>query len=376
MTLSLEHNGAWRQAAEILESLERAIDDPLVRSQVTLRLGRLYTNADRLTMAREKLQISTAASATMKSPSWLDAERNVAVARLFEASGDLERAERLAAAASKLLRSWNATARQPRVGSALLEASTLRAELALARGDLESARSFASQIDHLIAGEPDLDVVRAVDAEVVSAMTAILCDAGAAVAEDRLWHCYDVALQHGLTRQCASIAANLASVLRLRGERDRSIELLETVLPLARAAGGANALGGVLVELTNAYLERNEPTRAASYVRELAEVAASNPYMSAYSRLLQAKLYLEQRAYNEALRSAEIAESSLVRLGRDRIVGVALQTQGLALAALGRRDAALRTMQLAIDHQTARNHPRRTLQAKQAMENARIASHE
>jgi predicted DNA-binding protein (UPF0251 family) len=367
IALTLEHNGSWRQAAEVLERLEVAVIDPLIRSEIILRLVRLYVHSDRLSLAEKKITDARRLAVAVEAVHpWLSAEIDVANARLSDATGDLTTAEKMARHAAALLRSWT-THLEPRVGAALLDALTLQGEIILGKGEMEAARAIMTDIQRLLDQPIPADVSRIVDAGVIAAMTTVFSDKNDESGEEALWRCYSFALDHGLTRQGTLIAANLAAVLRLHGKRAAALSLLEAMLPIARGVQSSLSLGSILVELVHARSDCADVSTALTHVGELKVVAQSNPYMLAYAHLLDAKLQLRRREFAAALQSAEIAESLMMRLGKVRITGMALQIQGLALAALGHRNAAVRVMQLAIDHQHAKNHPHRLAEAQRAM---------
>jgi hypothetical protein len=368
LCLTLENTGYWRDAANILEQLAGELADPERRSEVILRLARLYTNSDRLTLAKQEVEAARQLAAlTSDSDGWQCAEADVAGARLAEMAGDSNLAESTARRATRTLRSWTLVTHDPRVRAALLDALVLQGEIALGRGDVRHAVELAADISTILDVGPDYDPQLVIAARIIIAMTEVLSSGAGTIGENELWKCYAFAIERGLTRQATLVAAHIGGVLRLRGRATESLDLLKTMLPVARSVGASTPLGGLLVELASYSVNIGDIELSELYISELLSCSHSNPYVHAYGTLLAAKCYLAKNDLPNSLRCAEAAESAFVRVGKDRYLGLSLQIQALALAGLGQKQAAVRTMQLAIERQRVLNHPLRLAEAYRAM---------
>jgi hypothetical protein len=367
LSLTLENTGYWRDGADILERLATELIDPGRRSEVILRLARLYTNADRLTLAKQKVEAAQQLAAiTSDSSGWQRAEADVASARVAEAAGDSNLAETIAGRATRILRSSSIATQDPRVAAALLDGLVLQGEIALGRGDVRRGAELAATILPVLdtfSYDPQLVIA----ARVITAMTDVLRSGPGTSGEIELWKCYTFALERGLTKQATLVAAHIGAVLRLRGRAGESLDLLKTMLPIARTVGTSSSLGGLLVELASYSVNAGDIELSERYIGELISCSQSNPYVQAYGTLLAAKCHLAKNDLHNSLRCAEAAESAFVRIGKERYLGLSLQIQALALAGLDQKQAAVRTMQLAIDRQRALNHPFRLAEAYRAM---------
>lgn len=344
----LEQNGQWIAAAEMLEGLSTELDDVSRRCMVECRLTELYGTVGRYSLADEHMRRALELCRRNVGPAWLSAEAAVSAGRLAIATGDFATAKEVARRCCLELRSWTPASRDPRPGAALLSALNLSSLIAIARGDARATAALTAEA---------LGVARQLQAPNPGALTeariyAVEADILAgdmSRAESDLWRCYQHAVDGGQTRDALSVAIFIAGHLRLTERANQSIELLNPLAHAARKVGTGDVLGGFLIELGKAATEVAATSLARTCLTELDSFAALSPWISANVSLLKAQVEFIERRFDLSLMASEAAEAAFVRIGRERLVGPALQLQAESLAALGDAVRAVRTMRLAIE---------------------------
>lgn len=354
---ALEQNGNWQAAAHVLERIASEVDAGL-RSFVETRLVRLYREVERFALAEDHL--TTARKFVTKlgdRGSWQHAEVDVAAARLAEAMGVSGEADRLARRACVQLGSWLHTNGEHRIRDALIDALNLRAGRAFGQGDLSASAGFTSAAREAIGDGQYVDTQNLINAHVASAMVGWVRAGGWRACERELLNCHSLATRAGFTREAIIVATYLGNCRRLVGCPMDSVRLLTPLLATARAVGIGAPAPHLLYELISANLDAHAVETAGSYLAELRELASGDPLMQVHAELVTAKTHLAQRNYAIALRSAEAAESTFARSGRGVYAGNSLHLQAEALAGLGQKDRAIKTLRLAIEMLAGRSHP-------------------
>jgi tetratricopeptide (TPR) repeat protein len=364
LAVRLEQNGQWVAAAEMLESLSAELDDVSRRCLVEARLTDLYATVDRYSLAEEHMRRALELCHRDVGPAWLSAETAVSAGRLAIATGDFATAQELARRCCLELRSWTPSSRDPRVGDALLGALNLASLISIGRGDARTTAALTSEAlalaRRLQSPSPGaLTDVRlyAVEAEILAGNTHR--------AEGGLWACYQFAIESGQTRDALSVAIFIAGYLRLTARSDQSIGLLQPLAHAARKVGTGDVLGGFLIELGSAAADVRDTSLARKCLAELNSFAHVSPWISAHAYLLEARTEFADRRFDRSLAASEAAESSFIRIGRERLVAPALQLQAESLAALDETARAARTMRLAIERfeMIGQHYPRRLVSA-------------
>lgn len=354
---ALEHNGNWQSAADVLEGLGSALPDADRRCFVETRLARLYREAERFALAEHHVNAARELVARMDNRrSWQFSEVEVAAARLANATGDRQRADRIARRACIELQSWVHTSAERRVRDALVDGLMLCAEGAFGEDDLTSAR-FARAACEAIGQARFLDPVLMIATRTGAAMIDWTQARGSSRCEAELRACYSLATKAGLTRQAVYVAAHLASCLRVAGNSRAAVEFLTPLVTIARTVGNGEPAAVFIFELVSSNLECQAPEIAHSYLGELRERTIGNALRWAYAESVAATMHLAQRDYALALRSAERAESTFMRFGKSRFVGESLGLQAEALVGLGQTERALKAVKLEIELLTGRTHP-------------------
>lgn len=346
---AIEQNGSAEAAASALEHLSATLPDADRRCFVETRLARLYIGVDRFSLAAHHLNVARRLLArTGDGSSWRRAEVDIAEARLMDAVGDLDVADQVVRRACAELRSWSHTSTERRIPNALVDGLTLRAEKAFDAGDLGAATQLAFGACKAADDERYVDPQFAVAARDAAAMAGWSRGNDWRACEQALQSCYSMATQAGLTRQAVIEAAHLAGCLRLAGHARAAFDLLTPLVATARTVGAGEPAAILFYELVSSSLECGALEESTLHLKDLLERAMGNPLRHTLAEFVAAKLYLAQRNYALALQTAENAESALTRMGKDRFVGVSLRLQAEALAGLGQRDRAVKTVQVAI----------------------------
>jgi tetratricopeptide (TPR) repeat protein len=358
----LEQNGQWIAASEILEDLSSELHDIPRRCLVESRLADLYTEVGRYTLADRHVARAVELSGSA-GPSWLSAEAAISAARLAVATGDLTLGQDVVWRSCMELRSWSPSSRDPRVEEALLSAVNLSSKIAITRGDSDAAAVLTSEALAVAQQMQNPDLGALTEARTFAAMAQIIAGKPDR-SEHALWSCYRLAIDGGQIRHALGVALVLAGYLRLIGRPNESIALLNSLIHAVRNVGFGDVLGGFLIELGSAAADVRDEDLARKCLAELGDSARMSPWIHANAELLKAKVEYKNRRFDVALKASEAAESAFVRMGRDRVVGPALQLQAEALAALGEKARAIRTMWLAIERlEVTGQHYRRLLGA-------------
>jgi tetratricopeptide (TPR) repeat protein len=344
----LEQNGQWVVAAEMLERLSTELDDAPRRCLVESRLTDLYTDVGRYSLADKHMRRALNLCRRNVGPAWLSAEAAVSAARLALATGDVVTARNAARQSCLELRSWTPSSSDPRLGSALLDALNLASLIAIARGDAGATAALASEAlgvaRQLQSPKPGALIearLYAVEADILAGDTTR--------AESDLWACYQLAIAGGQTRDALGIAVFLAGYLRWMERPHQSIELLKPLAQAARQVGTGDVLGGLFIELGKAASDVRATGLVRKCLAELDTFSHVSPWIRANADLLRAQTEFSNERFDLSLAASESAESSLIRIGRERLVGSALQLQAESLRALGDIERAVRTMRLAIE---------------------------
>ncbi len=355
---ALEHNGSWETAAEVLERLSCQVDDAELRCFVQTRLARLYEQAEQAGNAAGHLSAARAlAAGSRRRSGWQEAEVGVTSAWLAAGSGDPRAADRVAGRCCAELESWSQTTNERRISNALIDGLSLRAELAIARGELEASAAFASRACEVAGGGRAFDAQVVIFARSSSAIVGCLRGREAQSTRTELEQCYALATQAGLTREALVISTHLAACMRMARRPAEAARLLAPLVPAARTVAVGGSAIAFFCELASSSLESADTGAADRYLTELQRRSLINPLARASVELLAAKTRLAQRDSVAALRAAQAAESGFRRLGQDRVVGTSLRLQAEALAQLGQRERALTNIKLAIEALAGKSHP-------------------
>lgn len=360
----LEQNGQWTAAAEMLESLSSELDDVSKRCMVESRLVDLYATADRYSLADEHMRRASQLCSRGVGPPWLGSEIAVSAGRLAIATGDFSTAQDVAWRSCLQLRSWSSSSHDPRVASALLNALNLASLIAISCGDARGTAALTSEA-LVVAGQLQSPESGALMDARMYAIEAQILAGNAKSAESELWACYRLAIDLGQTRDALSVAIFVAGYLRLTGRASHSVELLKPLVHAARRVGTGDVLGGFLIELGSAATDLQDTDLARTCLDELQSFTLVSPWISAHASLLRARTEFADRHFGLSLAASEAAESSFIRIGRERLVPTALQLQAESLAALGDTGRAVRTMRVAIERfeMTRQHYPRRLIAA-------------
>jgi tetratricopeptide (TPR) repeat protein len=357
---ALEHNGSWQAAAAILERLGAQVDGADRRCFVETRLARIYSHAADGERAEAHLASATKLAAVAPSHlGWQEAEVAVTSAWLAAGSGGSYVADRLLRRSCAELESRSQTTNELRIRNALIEGLTLRAQLAIGRGDLEASANFASKASAAAADIHSLDPQVTIYARTTSTIVKFLRGHDAQSTRAELEQCYALATNAGLTREAIMIATHIAGCMRLARRSMEAVKLLTPLAPAARSVAGGGPATAFFCEVVSSHLESRQIAAAGSYLAELQQCSPVNPLAQASVDLVSAKTHLARGRYDAALRSAEAAELGFRRLAQDRVVGTTLRLQAEALEQLGEHERALTVIKLAIEALAGRNHPTR-----------------
>lgn len=358
---TLEQNGQWAAAAELLERLAFGLSDASNCSLVEYRLAGLYRYAGRYSLADEHVRRAFQLSSGSTAPAWLKAAAAVSAARLSATLGDNATAERVARHCTMELRSWNHSGRTPQIAEALLTALNLLTDISIGRGNAARAAPTAAEALEIsrqietASHEWRIDINAEMEAHVQAAMAATLTGK-AEKAEQLLCVSYVRAAKRGRTRHILAIAAMLAVLFRLTGRSREALDLLAPLLDVARSVGSGDTFGGFFIEFGSAAADLGDLELARSCMVELRNRAGLSAWIGAHMALYEAQIGLMERRYDASLKASEAAESAFMSLGNDRLVGPSLQLQAQALAALGETSRAVRTMRLAVRRLEATGH--------------------
>jgi tetratricopeptide (TPR) repeat protein len=346
---SLEQNGQWVLAADMLERLAADSCDTSRRCMVESILANLYIDAGRYSLASKRVSCALeACSADNQAPAWLKAEAAVSAARLAVATGDVDAGIILAQSSCVELRSWIPTSRDVRVARAMIAALDVRSRAAIDCGDSRAAVQFTAEALELARQFHGSEIAVLSHARLLAAMARIIAG-NPDHADNELQTCYEDAIRGGQTRHALSVAVTLASYRRVTAQPARSVALLQPLFPLASRIAFGDLLGGFFVELGSAAIDVGDIDLAFRCQAGLREVASVSPWIRAHAELLEARVELAKCRFEISLRAAETAESTFIAIGRERFVGPCLQIQSASLAALGETERAIRTLHLATE---------------------------
>jgi tetratricopeptide (TPR) repeat protein len=343
----LEQNGRWTVGAEMLESLCSEVHEASKRCLVESRLTDLYTNVGRYSLADEHVRRALEICDGADVPAWVNAEASISAARLAFASGAVTAAQDIARRCCVELRSWSPSIHDPRVMHALLGALNLSSEIAINRGDSVAAAAFTSEASAVARQLQSPDIAALIETRFHATMAQIL-NGNPRSAEADFWTCYELAIEGGLTLDAVEIASLLASYWRLTDKSSQSIELLNPLHDIALDVAVGDVRAGFFIELGSAAADVQDASLARRCLVELHKFSDVSPWIHANIALLASRVELANRHFEISLKAAEVAESSFIRIGRERFLGPSLQIQAESLAALGESARALRTMRLAI----------------------------
>jgi tetratricopeptide (TPR) repeat protein len=355
---TLEQNGQWRIAADLLEALGENVDDPLRRSGIEAHLVRIYADAERFVDAQT--HVDSARRLTDGSgASWHEAEIDAAAALLAEATGDGDAAIELARRAAAQLHAALDRDANPRIRNALIETYGLRASIALDRGDIETMQRYAAAALATVEAGVDVDPRLAIAARSLAAMSAVFGSGDLEQAEREMLACYKEASDAGLTREAIAVATHLAGVYRFTKRPERSIAFLEPLMPTARLVSTREFAAALTSELAAAHLETGAPEAARAYLDDIRAFSLGHHLMQPTSDFLAARVLLATADYAGALRSARAAETVFARMGKVRQAGTSVRLQAEALAAMGETREAIKTVKRSIEMLAGRVHPER-----------------
>lgn len=347
---TLEQNGQWVIATEMLERLSSDVGDAERRCLVEALLTDLYIDAGRFSLAAGRVRSALELSARDRvGPAWLKAEATVSAARLAVATGDMANGLDLARCSCVALRSWVPTSPDTRPAKALLAALDLCSRGAIDRGDSRAAVQLTSEALEVVRQLQSPDAGALAAARLLAAIAQIIAG-NPCRAESDLRTCYGDAIHAGQTRHALSVAVTLANYRRITARPGQSIELLNPLFQLASKVAFGDLLGGFFVELGRAAADARDLDIAGRCNDELGAVCSMTPWIRAHAQLLEARVAYANRRFEVSLRASEAAESGFITMGRVRFVGPCLQLQSESLAALGETERALRIMRLATEH--------------------------
>jgi tetratricopeptide (TPR) repeat protein len=364
---TLEQNGHWQTAASLLEEAVASASDAGVRSGISVRLIRLYVDAERYDDARRNLRFARESldGAASLAP-WQHAEIDVAAARLERMAGDTDLATALISRSKSVLRAAVGNATESRIGNALVAAFLQRAEIANGSGDLAVAAAFASSAREASVSASAVEPEIAIEARLAAAMLAIHGPDGPGRferTERELFACAAAANTAGLTREEIRVVTHIGLFYRLIGQPDRAVEIMGRHVGIARVIGTRAYAAAFFHGLSSALLEIGAFGRAAAYVPDLRRFALGDSQMEPWAEHLIARLALAERHYADALSSARNSAAGFSRIGQERYVGTALRFEAEALARLGRRGPAIEAAQRAIEILADRSAPVRLAEA-------------
>jgi tetratricopeptide (TPR) repeat protein len=348
MSHFLEQTGSQPEAADMLQALSANAPDAASRLGIELQLSEMYTRAGRLSLAERHVEHARRLAMDAGDREIRTAEIDAAAARLSVASGDAKMGATLARRSSLSLSSWTDSNDDARATRALVSVLNLRTELAFGAGDLGKAIGINKRTLRVLNRLGSVDSDAAIEATMWKAMLIGILDGDAQLAKDQLAQCYARATRLGLLRDAVSFAGALAATHRRFGQPAEALHLLGPLRSTARRVCLGEELGGFFLELAGASLEMGLGDDATAYLSE-ARLSTALPWIQGCAALFESQLHLSRKRFTDALAAAETAETTFVRVGRERLVGPALRLQAEALVALGQVDRAKRVMDVAID---------------------------
>jgi hypothetical protein len=181
----------------------------------------------------------------------------------------------------------------------------------------------------------------------------VLLSAQACQSIEQLERLISFAMDNGQVFEAAAAAATLASVHRVFGNPQRSLQTLEPLFDVVLAEFSGEDAGGFLIEMASAYARTSQPLAALDLVAKLRKDRSVGPYIHGLSFITEAEAALAIHRAPQALRAAEMAASSMRALGRPRYVGSALRFRALALDRMGDKTLATRSIEDAVEHLNA-----------------------
>ena len=335
---AIQANGNWEAASTVLDCLATALADDAKRILVETTLARLYVSVDRFSLAQSRLDAARQIYArSEKAKSWQRAEIDLIEARLADTVGETGRAEQLARRASADLHDAMQTDGDRRIPNALVEALTVRAEVAFRSGERRRSVELSSAAVELCAQIPTVERPTALAARTVLGIASWTHTGDWRESERRVLDCYSEATGAGLTRDAIGIAVQLAGCLRVVRHPKRHLTALLPLVAVARSVGTGMPLSLLMYELARASLACGDVKASGEYLAEMQANTQGDPRREAHAQMVAARVSLARGEYAAALRCAEYAESAFVRLRDSRYVGASLQLQAEASAQLRQR---------------------------------------
>lgn len=348
LSQALENGGHWRPAADVLGRLAEELDEPDQRIDVEIQLAYLYLRADRLTMARNHVEIAgKLADRVYAGREWRQAEVDTAAADIALGAWDMRTAAHLAHRSIAQLESWAGGTDEIRVHNALANALLVKSFVAMGQGSVESSRILANRASDIMESNERLDRRIQILAKTSAAVMDIYTGRSLREAELRLKECYRQALLFGLTNEALGVASHLADAYRLQGRPRDAIDLLSTLTETTEV-GAWHERAMMLYELSNACIEAGSLSAARVNVEKFSEMVVGNAGRQGPAQLTVARFHAAVGAWGPALVAAEAAETTFVQLGLERWAGEALMTQIQALTGLGEFVRATRVAKAAI----------------------------
>jgi tetratricopeptide (TPR) repeat protein len=344
LSQALENGGRWRQAADMLERLAEESADPDQRALIEIQLAYLYLRADRLAMARDRVEITRELARRARAGrEWREAEADAAAASIALSAWDMRAAVRLAHRSALQLESWASGTGEIRVHNALTNALIVEADVVLGQGAIESARVLADKARDITKRNERIDRRIRIEVQANAAALDIFSGRRFEEAERELKECYRQALLFGLTNSAIIVAAELAGTYRRQGRPETAIDVCSALSEVAQL-GDWRDRKRLLYELSNAYIEMGDLPAASIHVAALSEAVVGIASRQGPAQLTIARFHLALRSWAPALLAAEAAETSYAQLGSERLVGETLLLQVRALVGLGELTRARRLM--------------------------------
>lgn len=150
-------------------------------------------------------------------------------------------------------------------------------------------------------------------------------EGGAAAAERYLCEGYAIAAQHGLARDAAGTALNLARAYMMRGKIDRALTLGREALAISRRVHGVAAYGWYSLSFAAMELAARNPRNAIELARSAASTEAYDMPRAVFARTIEANAHLQLGAASRARALAASASEQLRRHGHPRLLAYALR---------------------------------------------------
>lgn len=348
---TLEQNGQWVTAAEILERLCAEVADPEKRCTLESRLARLYTDIGRYGLADQHIRSAQINAENAKS-AVAKAEATLGEARLLFATGNLRDAQDAARRGHIDLRAQSVTGDNSDFGKTLLGAINLRTEILIGQWSSGDAVTLAAESRDVLQRFQINDIAPIIETRFWQAAAQFISGRpdGQHHAESELWGCYELAIEHSQMKEAIDIAVLLASVLRSTSRSQQAIALLSPLADVVGTVGVGDYVAGFYLELGFSALNAGPISLAAECHNNLRNLTFISPHSQAVTEIFAARVAFAGGRFDASLKHAESAETALAKVGRAAWIGPALRLQAESLARLGKTARAIRTMSLAVEN--------------------------